>query len=72
MFYVCQIQNNLLGQMNECEDLITALDLVKQIVKENGVELTDAVIEEIDQDWSYISEEQPAQEQWSVCVGTCG
>jgi hypothetical protein len=64
MFYVCQIKDNLLGQMDECEDLISALDLVQKIVKENGVDLSPDVLTEINEDWSYLGDD------WSVCVGT--
>jgi hypothetical protein len=63
MFYACQIHNNLLGSMEECESIEDAVALVKKIVGENGVELTPDVEAEINNDWSYLGED------WSVCIG---
>lgn len=68
MYYVCQIRNNVLGQMNEFEDIEDAKAFLKNIVAENDVELTDEVLDEINADWSYLSEDR----EWSVCIGTVG
>jgi hypothetical protein len=66
MIYVCQIHNNLLGQMDECSTWDEATALVRRIVKEeHGVELTDEVKEEIENAGSYRCD----QEDWAVCIG---
>lgn len=64
-YMVCQIHNNLLGQMDECFSEEEAVALVLKIVKENGVKITDAVKKEIKNDLSYLSEDK----EWSVCIG---
>ena len=68
MFYVCQISNNLLGAMDECETIEEAVALVLRIVDENGVEITDEVRAEVDDDWSYMD----TSKEWSVCIGKVG
>ena len=68
MFYVCQIRDNLLGQMDEVADLEDAKALVVRIVGENGVKVTDEVRAEVENDWSYLDEGK----EWSVCIGTVG
>ena len=65
MHYVCQIRDNLLGQIDEIEDLEDAKALVLQIVEENGVKITDEVRQEVDNDLSYLDESK----EWSVCIG---
>ncbi len=66
MFCVCQIRDNLLGQMNEVPDLEAAKALVLRIVRENGVEITDEMRAEVESDWSYLDDGK----EWSVCIGT--
>ena len=63
-YMVCQIHNNLLGQMDECFSEEEAVALVLKIVKENGVKITDAVKKEIKNDLSYLSEDK----EWSVTI----
>ena len=63
--FVCQISNNLLGQVDEVADEEEGKALVLRLVAENGVEITDAVREEVNNDLSYLSEEA----DWSVCIG---
>ena len=65
-YFVCQISQNLmLGAMTECPDLNTALNLVREIVKENGVELTPEVEHEIVTNYGYVD----INCDWSVQVG---
>ena len=65
MHYVCQIRDNLLGQIDQVADLEDAKALVLQIVEENGVKITDGVRQEVDIDLSYLDE----RKEWSVCIG---
>jgi len=65
MFYVCQIRNNLLGQMDEVDNLEDAKTLVLQMVSGNGVKITDDVREEVESDLSYSDKSK----EWSVCIG---
>jgi hypothetical protein len=65
MHYVCQIRDNLLGQIDEIAHLEDAKALVLQIVEENGVKITDDVRQEVDNDLLYLGEGR----EWSVCIG---
>jgi len=65
MFYVCQINDNLLGAMTECPDIVSAFSLATRIISENGVEVGPEVLKELEEDYSYLSED----EEWSVCIG---
>lgn len=68
-FFVCQISDRLtLGAMTECDNLEDALELVREIVRENGVELTQEVEDEIDTDYGYVDTDL----RWSVQVGIVG
>jgi len=68
MIFVCQIRNNLLGQVDEVETFDEGIILIKKIVQENGVELTPVVIQEIEEDYDYLDEGK----EWSVCMGMTG
>ena len=68
MYYVCQIRNNLLGQMDSFEDLEEAKDCLYAILRENGVKVTDEIRDEVDNDLSYLDDSK----EWSVCIGTVG
>jgi hypothetical protein len=63
---VCQIANNLLGQVNEVETLEEAIAVATQIIQENGVTITDEVTAELENDFSFLSDDG----EWSVCIGT--
>jgi len=65
MYFVCQINNNLLGQMHQCDTEAEAIALVKRIIGENGVELTPDVLKEVENSLSYLDESK----EWSVCIG---
>lgn len=68
MYYVCQISNNLLGQMDEVETEKEAVDLLLSIVEQNGVEISEEVKREIDETLAYLDEDG----EWSVCIGIVG
>lgn len=68
MYYVCQIQDSLLGAMSEHKDLEDAIMEVKRIISENGIEITSDVEEEINEEWSYLD----TSREWSVCIGKVG
>jgi hypothetical protein len=68
MYYVCQIFNNLLGQMDEVETQDEAIDLVLKIVGENGIDISEEVKDEVNETLSYIDEDK----EWSVCIGIIG
>ncbi|MCK9462624.1 MAG: hypothetical protein M0R80_23645 [Proteobacteria bacterium] len=63
--FVAQIRDNLLGQVNAVDTIEEGIELVKKIVIENGVTVTEEIMTEIEEDWSYLSEEG----DWSVCIG---
>ena len=65
MYFVCQIRNNLLGQMDQCDTIEEAIEFAKGIIKENGVDVTWEVENELRSDYSYLSEDV----EWSVCIG---
>jgi hypothetical protein len=62
---VCQIANNVLGQVNEVDDMEEAIALATKIIQENGVAITDEVTAELANDFSFLSPD----EEWSVCIG---
>lgn len=66
MFYVCQIRDNILGQMDECNSIEKALSLAEKIIEENGVEITQEVKDDLKRDCYYLDAE------WSVCIGIIG
>ena len=68
MYYVCQISNNLLGQMDEVETEEEAVDLLLKIVEENGVEISEEVKQEVKETYAYLDESK----EWSVCIGIVG
>jgi len=67
MIIVAQIANNILGQTDECDSYEEALDLAKKIIGENGVEITDEVIEALESGGFVAGEETDTT--WSVCIG---
>ena len=66
MYYVCQIQNNILGEMTECSDEKEAKQLLVRIIRENGVKVNKAVRNEINNSLSFLGD------NWSVCIGIVG
>jgi hypothetical protein len=68
-YFVCQISAAMtLGTMTQHESEEAAIEHVKQIVVENGVELTPEVLEEINNDLGYVQEDM----EWSVQIGIVG
>ncbi len=65
MFYVSQIQNQVLIGFNECDTLEAAIDFSMEILEENGVMLIEAR-KELEEDHSYLSDDK----EWSVCIST--
>lgn len=62
---VCQIANNVLGQVNEVESMEEAVALATKIIQENGVTITDEVTDELKNDFSFVD----TSGEWSVCIG---
>lgn len=62
---VCQIANNVLGQVNEVESMEEAVALATKIIQENGVTITDEVTDELKNDFSFVD----ISGEWSVCIG---
>lgn len=68
-YFVCQISDKLtLGQMDECDSQEQAIERVKTIVQQNSVELTPAVVEEIETNLGYVDDNL----EWSVQIGIVG
>jgi len=69
MFYVCQISENLtLGAIDQYSTQNEAIEMVEKIVAENGVEITNEVKQEIQNDLGYIDVDM----LWSVQIGIIG
>jgi hypothetical protein len=68
-YFVCQISAKLtLGTMTEHDSEEAAIEHLKRIVVENGVELTPEVLDEINNDLGYVQEDF----EWSVQIGIVG
>jgi hypothetical protein len=68
MIVVAQIMDNVLGQVNECETHEEAMELAKRIISENGIEITQEVVDELNGDGCYVSYKD-TDTVWSVCIG---
>ena len=70
MLFVAQIRDNLLGQVDAVDTISDGIELVKKILIENEVELTEEIIDQIDNDLGYVyTDENDHTNSWSVFVG---
>ena len=67
MYFVCQINRNVLGSMTQFDTLEEAQTRMSEILTENGItELDASEQEELDNNYSY------ANDEWGVSIGIVG
>ncbi len=62
MLFVAEIKDNVLGLCTPVDSYEDGIALVKEIVANNGVTLTDEVIDDINDCWDYY------EDDWSVTL----